>query len=168
VQRQPPEYYFDDLETPDIKPVLDRLFQYDQDKRWSADELLACDFLRDFRGVLSEAKSKAEIVLDLNDNRKYSVDRYRAEIMGLITGKRERPKERLTSKRLFLSQRASTHKSGLSLHANLSKLAKPSHTSTLRSEIKQKQYQSAHISPNVERSIDKISAKAKTNILKAS
>jgi hypothetical protein len=137
------------LETAEIKPVLDHLFDYDQNKRWSAEELLACDFLKDFRGVLSEAKAKGEVSLDLNDNRKYSVDRYRAEIMSLITGKKERPKERLTSKRLFLSHRGSTHKSGLSLHANLSKLAKPSHTSTLRPETKHKQYQSAHISPNV-------------------
>jgi hypothetical protein len=63
VERQPLDSYYDDLETSEIKPVLDRLFEYDQSKRWSAQDLLECDFLKEFRGVLSEAGAKSEVNL---------------------------------------------------------------------------------------------------------
>lgn len=109
--------------------------------------------------------------LELNDNRKYTIERYKSEIMGFIGAKQERPKERLTSKRHYMSHRASNHKSAYSLHNNLSKLTKATATATVRperTEIKHKQHQSAHISPNVEKSIEKLTTNARRNILKVS
>lgn len=74
------------------------------------------------------------------------------------------------SKRIYLSQRASNNKSNYSLHTSLSKFAKTSlNPSTLRSDLQQKkQFKSAHVSPNINKSIEKLVAKARTNILKVS
>ena len=78
------EYFYEDLENEEIKEVLDRLFEYDQNKRWSAEQLLESEFLREFKGSLAEGSSKAEVSMELNDNRKYGVDRYKAEILCLV------------------------------------------------------------------------------------
>jgi hypothetical protein len=82
----------------------------------------------------------------------------------------DKPKERLSTKRNFLSQRNSNHKSGLSLHTNLSKLMKPSvNSATLRADLKNnKKYQSAHVSPNKDKSIENIQIITRRNLLKVS
>jgi hypothetical protein len=82
----------------------------------------------------------------------------------------DKPKERLSTKRNFLSQRNENHKSGLSLHTNLSKLMKPSlNSTTLRADLKKnKKYQSAHASPNRDKSIENIQVITRRNLLKAS
>lgn len=43
--------------------MLDHLFEYDQNKRWSAEQLLDCEFLREFKGSLVEGNSKTEVKL---------------------------------------------------------------------------------------------------------
>ena len=40
IDRKPIDYYYDDLDNEEIKFMLNNLFVYDPDKRWSAEELL--------------------------------------------------------------------------------------------------------------------------------
>lgn len=40
--------------------------------------------MREFKGSLAEGNAKAEVSMELNDNRKYGVDRYKSEILCLV------------------------------------------------------------------------------------
>jgi mitogen-activated protein kinase 15 len=42
VQRQSEDYYFGDLECQEVRGVLEKLFEYDPERRWGAQELLDC------------------------------------------------------------------------------------------------------------------------------
>jgi len=88
-------------------------------------------------------------MIELNDNKKYKVDRYKSEIANIAncSGKESRKE----TKREFLSQRK--HYNSMSLH-NLAKRIKAELQTTLRDKYKiDKKYQSVHISPSKKESL---------------
>jgi hypothetical protein len=91
---------------------------------------------------LPEKEAAQDITLPLNDNRKYKVERYRAEILNLIENKAENAAAKTPSKRLQLSYRTPN----CSLHS-LTKKLKTDLNTTLRDKFKNVKYQSAHVSP---------------------
>ena len=73
IQRKPLQYYYDDLQEQELKSILDKLFIYDPNERWSAKELMESEFLSEFRDISTEKIAESPYHLNLNDNRKYKL-----------------------------------------------------------------------------------------------
>jgi serine/threonine protein kinase len=73
VEKREREYYYGDLECGEVRDILDHLFEYDPEARWSAEQLLQSPFLSEFRDKDKEKVADGCICLELNDNRKYKL-----------------------------------------------------------------------------------------------